>query len=88
MAGNVVGVAMVGALRAGGSASDDADRSAVGISGAGEELEVRGQKRKKGQGAQAGRRNPTHQRPSSRRRRWSTPSICTHATEASDVGYE
>ena len=51
MAGNVVGVAMVEALRASGSASDDADRSGSTRARAGGELEVRGQKHKKGQGA-------------------------------------
>jgi hypothetical protein len=54
MAGNVVGVAMVGALRARGSASGDADRSRSARARAGDEVEVWGGKHKKGQGARLG----------------------------------
>ena len=54
MAGNVVGVAMVGALHARGSASGDADRSRSARARAGDELEVWGGKHKKGQGARLG----------------------------------
>ena len=50
MAGNVVGVAMVGAPHARGSASGDADRSRSARARAGDELEVWGGKHKKGQG--------------------------------------
>ena len=42
MAGDVVGVAMVGALHARGSASGDADRSRSARARAGDELEVCG----------------------------------------------
>jgi hypothetical protein len=42
MAEDMVGVAMVEALRAGGSASGDADRSGSACGRAGGELEVRG----------------------------------------------
>ena len=54
MAGNVVGVAMVGALHARGSASGDADRSGSARARAGDELEVWRGKHKKGQGARLG----------------------------------
>ncbi len=40
MAANVVDVAMVGAMCAGGNASGDAHRSGSALAGAGEELEV------------------------------------------------
>ena len=49
-----MGVATVGALRAGGSASGDADRSKSARARAGDEVEVCGGKHKKGQGARLG----------------------------------
>ena len=54
MVGNVVGVAMVGALRARGSASGDAERSGSARARAGDELEVWGGEHNKGQGARLG----------------------------------
>jgi hypothetical protein len=85
MAGNVVGVAMVGALHARGSASGDADRSGSARARAGDELEVWGGEAQEGARGKARRRITAHQRPTPRRRRWSTPLLQTPSTQNSVV---
>jgi hypothetical protein len=70
-----------------GSASDVADRSGVGSSGAGEEQRSRGGKRHKGDGAQFDRYRPSVQRAPSRRRARSAPLLQPTAIGAPDVDH-